>query len=113
MSWLGRLFGGSPTPSPPANSVVVDEALVQQLTSGGLALDVAVDAALRSYLDAEAKAARAEAEGRELEGIPFWLRRESENAGDIDDELRDRVIQRQSGAEDGDGTPGKQMELGT
>ena len=113
MSWLGRLFGGRAQPAPPpAHSVIVDEALAAQLTAGGLALDAAVESALRAYLDAQAKAA----EAGEPERIPFWLRRDDERS-DMDEELRDRVIQRQSGGDDdvetqGKRAPGKQMEIG-
>lgn len=93
--------------------MIVDGTLAEQLTAGGLTLDVAVDAAIRAYLDAQAKAAEPQPDARDLEGIPFWLRRESEHGGDMDDELRDRVIQRQSSGEEGEArTPGKQMELG-
>ena len=94
MSWLGRLFGAKP-PAAPLNSVVVASDLVQPLTAGGAELSTAVDGALRAYLDAQAKALAA----GEPERIPFWLRRDVENAGDLEDELRDRVIQRRA-AED-------------
>ena len=99
MSWLGRLFGAKPVPppEPPANSVLIDEGLAQQLTESGVALDVAVDSALRAYLDAQAKAAAA----GEPERIPFWLRRDDDGGGDIDSELRDRIIQRRSAEEEG------------
>ena len=94
MSWLGRLFGAKPPPAP-ANSVVVAGDLVGPLTSNGIELSAAVDTALRAYLDAQAKALAA----GEPERIPFWLRRDAEKAGDLEDELRDRVIQRRA-AED-------------
>ncbi|HUZ69168.1 MAG TPA: hypothetical protein VMU65_05600 [Candidatus Saccharimonadales bacterium] len=94
MSWLGRLFGAKPPPAP-LNSVVVAGDLIAPLTSGDVDLSVAVDGALRAYLDAQAKALAA----GEPERIPFWLRRDAENAGDLEDELRDRVIQRRA-AED-------------
>src|SRR5580658_2023422 len=94
MSWLGRLFGSKP-PAAPLNSVVVASDLVQPLTAGGAELSTAVDGALRTYLDAQAKALAA----GEPERIPFWLRRDAEHAGDLEDELRDRVIQRRA-AED-------------
>jgi hypothetical protein len=95
MSWLGRLFGSRP-PTAPANSVVVATDLVQPLTASGADLSTAVDAALRTYLDAQAKALAA----GEPERIPFWLRRDVENAGDLEDELRDRVIQRRAAEEE-------------
>src|ERR1019366_7241758 len=91
MSWLGRLFGSKPPAAPP-HSVVVASDLVQPLTAGGAELSTAVDAALRAYLDAQAKALAA----GEPERIPFWLRRDTEHSGDLEDELRDRVIQRRA-----------------
>ncbi|HVC05214.1 MAG TPA: hypothetical protein VND88_11115 [Candidatus Acidoferrales bacterium] len=94
MSWLGKLFGAKPPPAP-ADSVVIAGDLVGPLTAGGTGLSVAVDTALRAYLDAQAKALAA----GEPERIPFWLRRDAEHAGDLEDELRDRVIQRRA-AED-------------
>jgi hypothetical protein len=94
MSWLGRLFGAKPPPAP-TNTVVVAADLIAPLTAGGVELSTAVDVALRAYLDAQAKALAA----GEPERIPFWLRRDVEHAGDLEDELRDRVIQRRA-AED-------------
>jgi hypothetical protein len=95
MSWLGRLFGSKPPPVP-ANSVVIAGDLVTPLVATGADLSTAVDAALRAYLDAQAKALAA----GEPERIPFWLRRDVENSGDIEDELRDRVIQRRAAEEE-------------
>jgi hypothetical protein len=95
MSWLGHLFGSRP-PTAPANSVVVASDLVQPLTASGTDLSTAVDAALRAYLDAQAKALAA----GEPERIPFWLRRDVEHAGQLEDELRDRVIQRRAAEEE-------------
>lgn len=95
MSWLGRLFGSKPPTAPP-NSVVVASDLVPPLTANGAELASAVDTALRVYLDAQAKALAA----GEPERIPFWLRRDAENAGDLEDELRDRVIQRRAAEEE-------------
>jgi hypothetical protein len=114
MSWLSRLFGARPEPSQPAYTVVIDADLAEQLTASGTGLDLAVDAALRAYLDAQAKAA----EAGEPERIPFWLRRDDDRSGDIEDELRDRVIQRQAAEEEEsiEGKPrrasGRQLELG-
>ena len=98
MSWVGRLFGSKPAPAPepPANSVVINEELARSLTEGGVALDLAVDTALRAFLDAQAKAALA----GEPERIPFWLRRDVEVTGGIDDQLRDRINQRRSTEDD-------------
>ena len=95
MSWLGRLFGSKP-PAAPLNSVVVANDLVQPLMAGGADLSSAVDAALRAYLDARAKALAA----GEPERIPFWLRRDAVPSGDLEDELRDRVIQRRAAEEE-------------
>jgi hypothetical protein len=95
MSWLGSLFGSKP-PAAPLNSVVVSGDLVQPLTGGGADLATAVDAALRAFLDAQAKALAA----GEPERIPFWLRRDAVPSGDLEDELRDRVIQRRAAEEE-------------
>ncbi|MGA7987959.1 MAG: hypothetical protein WCB51_06120 [Candidatus Dormiibacterota bacterium] len=95
MSWLGRLFGSKPPPAP-ANSVVIADDLVTPLVATGTDLSTAVDTALRAYLDAQAKALAA----GEPERIPFWLRRDAEHAGDLEDELRDRVIQRRAAEEE-------------
>ena len=107
MSWLGRLFGGKPepAPAPPPNTVIIDAALAQSLTEGGAALDLAVDAALRAYLDAQAKAAAA----GDSSGIPFWLRRDAEGTGDIDHELRDRVIQRRAAEDEATSKPAREQ----
>src|ERR1700680_586524 len=95
MSWLGRLFGSKPPPAP-TNSVVVASDLVPPLVASGADLTTAVDSALRAYLDAQAKALAA----GEPERIPFWLRRDAERPGDLEDELRDRVIQRRAAEEE-------------
>jgi hypothetical protein len=95
MSWLGRLFGSKPPPAP-SNSVVIASDLVAPLVASGLDLPTAVDAALRAFLDAQAKALAA----GEPERIPFWLRRDGEHPGDLEDELRDRVIQRRAAEEE-------------
>src|ERR1700736_4126648 len=115
MSWLGRLFGSKPPPPPPANSVIVSADVAVQLTAGGSALDVAVDSALRAFLEAQAKAAAA----GEPERIPFWLMRDVERSGDLEDELRDRMAQRHAAEEEGEqakSSPrqpsGEQMEIG-
>ena len=102
MSWLGRLFGRQePPPSPPANSVVIADDLAAALTVGDRDLAEAVDVTLREHLDAQARAAAARGER-----IPFWLQREqagttgeSSGGGELEEELRDRVIQRRA-AED-------------
>jgi hypothetical protein len=95
MSFLGRLFGGK-APEPVPNTVVIEADLAASLTAEGAPLDAAVDGALRAYLDARAKAAQA----ADLEGIPFWLRRDAERSGELEDELRDRIIQRRATEEE-------------
>ena len=95
MSFLGRLFGAKSQPPPQPNHVLIDDEVAAPLTADGTALGVAVNTALRAYLDAKAKAA---ASG-DVEAIPFWLRRESPGEGGLEDKLRDRVIQRRA-AED-------------
>jgi hypothetical protein len=93
MGFLGRLFGaGRAAPVP--NSVVIADDLAVTLTSGGLALGEAVDAALRRHLEAERRAAEAELRG---ERIPFWLRREEGGSAEMEDALRDRIAQRRTG----------------
>jgi len=97
MALLSRLFGRAPAQPavPPANTVLIDSDIAAVLASEEIPLQPAVNTALREYIDAKAKA-EINAEAR---GIPFWLRRESERQGDIEDELRDRVIGRRSGDE--------------
>ena len=95
MSFLSGLFGRK-APEPAANSVVIDADLAASLTADGVALDLAVDAALHAFLDARAKAAQA----ADLEGMPFWLRRDAERSGELEDELRDRIIQRRASEEE-------------
>jgi hypothetical protein len=90
MGWFGRR---KLTPAP-ANAVVVEEDLVPTLVAQGETLQVAVNAALREHLETKAR----EVQTAEARGIPFWLRRDSES-GDLEEELRDRVIHRRS-AED-------------
>jgi hypothetical protein len=100
MSWLGRLLGSSPPPHP--NSVVVADDLVAVLTALGAPLGQAVDAALRSNLDAAKQAAEAQARG---ETIPFWLGRKEDGpaeggSAEMEDTLRDRISQRRASEED-------------
>jgi len=93
MSWLSRLFGRATEPAP--NTVVIDEGVATILTADGSQLEAAVNTSLVEHLEAKRK----EAEAREARGIPFWLRRDSAKSGDIEDELRDRVIHRRSSEE--------------
>jgi hypothetical protein len=92
MSWLARLMGKSPpAPPPPPTAVVVPQDIADRLTATGVALDVAVEVALREHLTALEQAhSRGEA-------MPFWLRREDEAGGDLEEQLRDRIAQRRSG----------------
>jgi len=100
MPLMSRLFGRKPPAepvAPPENTVPIDAQLATTLTAGGSTLEVAVNAALREYIEAKAQ----EATTTEAKSMPFWLRRDSERAGDIEDELRDRVIGRRSPDEGG------------
>lgn len=94
MSWLGRLLGKSSPASvaPPPTSVVVPQDIADRLTATGIPLDDAVEAALREHLTSLEQAhQRGEVEA------PFWLTRDEEAGGDIEDRLRDRLAQRRSG----------------
>ena len=75
--------------------MVIAADLATKLTADGAVLEVAANDALRAYFAAQDRAAAA----GEPERIPFWLRRDSEQGGELEDELRDRVIQRRA-AED-------------
>ena len=90
MSWLGRIFKSGSPPSPP-NTVVIADDVVAQLDGDGAPLEATVDQALRSLLEIRRRAAEHDAEG-----LPFWLRREAGQKGEIDESLRDRVTQRRS-----------------
>ena len=93
MSWLGRLFSSAPPPAP-ANAVVIPDDVASQL-GGDAPLQEAVVDALRSYVEIRRRAAEHDAEG-----LPFWLRREAGQVGEIDESLRDRVSQRRQGESD-------------
>jgi hypothetical protein len=90
MSWLGRLFGSS-APPPPPNTVVIPDDIVGQLGGADAPLQATVDSALRSLIEIRRRAAEHDAEG-----LPFWLRREAGQQGEIDESLRDRVTQRRA-----------------
>jgi hypothetical protein len=94
MSWLGRLFSSAP-PAPPPNTVVIPEDLVTQLEGGDAPLQATVEEALRDLVEIRRRAAEHDAEG-----LPFWLRRESGQKGEIDESLRDRVTQRRAAETD-------------
>ena len=96
MSWLARVFGRAPaaSPEPAANTVVVAADVAERLTAGGAALSGAVDAALREYLAAQE---RAEAQGAASGEKFFWLTRDEERSGDLEEQLRDRIAQRRAG----------------
>lgn len=89
MSWLGRLFGSAPPPPAP-NSVTIPEDIVGEL-GGDLPLQVTVEEALRMLIEVRKRAAE-----HELEGVPFWLKREAGQSPEIDESLRDRVTQRRA-----------------
>jgi len=95
MSILGRLFGSQPGPVvevvPPPGTVVVAADLAATLTAAGVDLAEAVDATLRKAL-ADLN--------RPGEGLPFWLVREGQRAGEMEEQLRDRVAQRHAGEGD-------------
>jgi|SRR5579884_3591131 len=106
MSWFGRLFGGSPQP----NAVVIADDLVGRLgapdPSGGSSsaatpsatnLTDAVNASLHEYFAMKERAREASARGEE---IPFWLQRDASTAGEMEDALRDRVVQRRAAEDD-------------
>jgi hypothetical protein len=90
MSWLGRLFNSAPPPPPP-NTVVIPDDIVAQLEGGEAPLQTTVEEALRSLVEIRRRAAEHDAEG-----LPFWLRREAGQKGEIDESLRDRVTQRRA-----------------
>jgi hypothetical protein len=90
MSWLGRLFSSAPPPPPP-NTVVIPEDIVGKLDGGDAPLQSTVEDALRSLIEIRRRAAEHDAEG-----LPFWLRREAGQKGEIDESLRDRVTQRRA-----------------
>lgn len=94
MSWLGRLFGS--TQPAPLNSVVIADDLAASLAAAGDELSPAVDAALRAFLAAQARAVAGDGRGQ----VPFWLHRDAERPGDLEDELRDRVIHRRAAEDD-------------
>lgn len=95
MSWLGRLFSSTPPPPPP-NAVTIPADIVAQLGGGDAPLQATVEEALRSYLEIRRRAAEHDAEG-----LPFWLRREAGEKGEIDQSLRDRVTQRRAAETEG------------
>jgi hypothetical protein len=94
MSWLARMLGKSPNApvAPPPTAVVVPQDIADRLTATGLPLGDAVEAALREHLTTLEQAhSRGEADK------PFWLGREEEAGGDLEERLRDRIAQRRSG----------------
>jgi hypothetical protein len=95
MSWLGRLFASAPPP-PPANSVVIPDDIIVQLGGGDSPLQETVEEGLRSLIEIRRRAAEHDAEG-----LPFWLRREAGQKGEIDESLRDRVSQRRAAETEG------------
>jgi hypothetical protein len=94
MSWLARLLGKSPSPpaAPPPTAVVVPQDIADRLTATGIALDTAVEAALREHLTTLEQAHR-----RGEADKPFWLARDDDEGGDLEEQLRDRIAQRRSG----------------
>ncbi len=94
MSWLGRLFNSTPPPPPP-HTVVIPDDIVGQLVGGDEPLQASVEEALRSFIEIRRRTAEHDAEG-----LPFWLRREAGQKGEIDESLRDRVTQRHAAEND-------------
>jgi hypothetical protein len=94
MSWLARLLGRAPAASAEqaAATVVVPQDLADRLTVGGASLTVAVESALRDHL---AEAERVASQGGDG-AKPFWLTRDEERSGDLEERLRDRIAQRRS-----------------
>ena len=70
---------------------MVPDDIVAQLDPGDATVQDTVVGALRSYLEIRRRAAEHDAEG-----LPFWLRREAGQQGEIDESLRDRVTQRRA-----------------
>jgi len=95
MSWLGRLFNSAPPPPAP-NTVVIPEDIVGKLEGGDAPLQTTVEEALRSLIEIRRRAAEHDAEG-----LPFWLRREAGQKGEIDESLRNRVTQRRATENEG------------
>ena len=96
MSWLARLFGQTPPAAADqaSTTVVVPADIAERLTADGAPLAVAVEAALREQL---AAAERAEAPVSPGNGDkPFWLARDDESSGDLEERLRDRIAQRRT-----------------
>jgi len=95
MSWLARLLGRAPAVSqaaPAPTAVVVPADIAERLTAGGAPLAGAVEAALREHLAAAEREEQPQADG----GKPFWLTRDDERSGDLEERLRDRIAQRRS-----------------
>lgn len=92
MSWLARLFGRAPAApaEQAAGTVVIPTDLAERLTASGAPLPVAVEAALRDHL----------AEVPTNDDKFFWLTRDDERSGDLEERLRDRIAQRRSGEGD-------------
>jgi hypothetical protein len=92
MSWLARLLGRAPAAPAEhaATTVVIPTDLAERLTASGAPLAVAVEAALRDHL----------AEAPTNDDKFFWLTRDDERSGDLEERLRDRIAQRRSGEGD-------------
>ncbi len=95
MSWLARLMGRAPAapPEQAATTVVVPAEIAERLTAGGAPLAGAVESALREYLAAQD---RVEAQAAAGGDKPFWLTRDDERSGDLEERLRDRIAQRRA-----------------
>ena len=95
MSWLARLLGRAPAASPAApapTTVVIPADIADRLTAGGAPLAGAVETALREHLAAAERVEQPQGNGDK----PFWLTRDDERSGDLEERLRDRIAQRRS-----------------
>lgn len=109
MSLLSRLFGATPPPPAP-NTVVIDPELASQLTAEGEPLDRAVHVALRAHLttlsaspsaDAQSAAAPGQPAARnDNDRVPFWLQRDADKDSALEDQLRNRIINRREAETD-------------
>jgi hypothetical protein len=97
------MFGRS---APPPNSIVLPEALATRLKRDGGELETEAITALSAYLEAVDNP-----KPSVEEGIPFWLQRETANS-EIEDELRERVTQRNAEHSEGSDLKGKAVSPG-
>ncbi|MFN2568877.1 MAG: hypothetical protein ABR564_04665 [Candidatus Dormibacteria bacterium] len=105
MSLFRRLLG-SPVPDRAPNTVVIPEDVASRLRAPGVPLEATVEGVLRAYLQGRSSVSGSE----DPAAMPFWVERgrtgqvpgrddlpERGDIGDIEDELRHRVIERHAG----------------